>query len=255
MTAEPFAEISPTRRRLVALAYGAVCHGVFGLGVGAMILAMYFGMSRSLGPFESPWSWAANAALVAQFALGHSVLLTRGGRRFLARLAPAPFGDTLSSTTYAAIAALQVGLLFAFWSPSGVVWWAAEGWALWALSGLYALSWALLMKSMLDAGIALQSGLLGWTALFAGRRPRYPDMPTTGLFRLTRQPIYVTFAMTLWTVPVWTPDQLVLAGALTAYCVVGPRFKEKRFERLFGDRFAAYRARTPYWLPIPKRRT
>ncbi|MEO1331174.1 MAG: isoprenylcysteine carboxylmethyltransferase family protein [Pseudomonadota bacterium] len=241
------------RRRAVALAYGGGCHAVFGLGVGAMMLAMFFGMSRSLGPFEGPWRWLANAALIAQFAVGHSWLLTAQGRRLLRRLAPEPYGETLATTTYATIAAAQVGLLFAFWSPSGVVWWAAEGWALYALTGAYLLAWALLMKSMLDAGIELQSGLLGWRALFLGRKPRFPDMPTTGLFRYTRQPIYLTFTLTLWTPPVWTPDQLALAVGLTGYCLIGPLFKERRFERMFGDRFEAYRARTPYWLPIPKR--
>ncbi len=244
------ADDDAARRKTVALIWGAACHGLFALGVGAMMAAMYFGMSRSLGPVSPPWSWLANAALIAQFALGHSLLLTRRGRALLARLAPEPYGGVLSSTTYAAIAAVQVGLLFAFWSPSGVVWWRAEGAAFWGLTAAYLTAWALLMKSMLDAGIALQSGLLGWFALFRGRKPQYPDMPTTGLFRFTRQPIYLTFSLTLWTPPIWTPDQLFLAVLLTGYCVVAPRFKERRFAAMFGDRFEAYRARTPYWLPF-----
>ena len=66
-------------------------------------------------------------------------------------------------------------------------------------------------------------------------------MPTTGLFRIIRQPIYVSFALTLWTVPVWTPDQLALAMALTAYCLLAPKLKENRFEKRYGMRFRAYR--------------
>lgn len=49
-------------------------------------------------------------------------------------------------------------------------------------------------------GLALQTGSLGWVALFRGVKPVYPPMPVTGLFRLTRQPIYVSFTLTLWTV-------------------------------------------------------
>jgi protein-S-isoprenylcysteine O-methyltransferase Ste14 len=64
-----------------------------------------------------------------------------------------------------------------------------------------------------------------------------------------RQPIYVAFALTLWTVPVWTPDQLVLALTLTAYCLAAPRLKERRFERRYGERFRAYRQSVPYALP------
>jgi methanethiol S-methyltransferase len=51
-------------------------------------------------------------------------------------------------------------------------------------------------------------------SLLARIKPIFRDMPTRGLFRLIRQPIYAAFALTLWTVPVWTPDQLVLHSAL-----------------------------------------
>ena len=139
----------------------------------------------------------ANAALLAQFPLGHSVLLTRRGRAVLARLAPAGTGPTLSTTTYVTIAALQVFALVAFWSPTGTIWWRAEGSALVVMTVLYTGAWLLLGKSMLDAGLSLQTGSLGWTALLRGRAPGYPPMPTRGLFRFTRQPIYVAFTLTL----------------------------------------------------------
>lgn len=48
-----------------------------------------------------------------------------------------------------------------------------------------------------------------------------------------RQPIYVAFALTTWAVPVWTPDQLLVAVTLTIYCVIGPVFKERRLARRF----------------------
>lgn len=140
--------------------------------------------------------------------------------------------------------------LFGMWSPSGVVWWRAQGAVLVLITALYALAWVLLGWSMLNAGLGLQTGTIGWTALLGGRRPRYPPMPRTGLFRLTRQPIYVSFALTLWTVAVWTPDQLVVAVVLTAYCVVGPWFKERRFRRIYGEAFDEYARQVPYWLPV-----
>ena len=74
-------------------------------------------------------------------------------------------------------------------------------------------------------------------------------MPTQGLFRLIRQPIYVGFALTLWTVPVWTPDQLALAVSYTAYCLLAPRLKERRFAQRYGKDFDRYREKTPYVVP------
>lgn len=237
------------RRRTIALAYGAACHGIFAVAILTMIAAMDVGMSRSMGAVPPPWSWLADLALLAQFGIGHSMLLSRRGRSLLAKLAPAPFGADLMPTTYVLIAALQLFALYALWTPSGVVWWRAQGAAFWLVEALYAAAWALLGKAMLDAGIGLQSGLIGWTAVWRGRPPRYPAMPERGLFRVIRQPIYAAFILTLWLVPVWTPDQLLLAGVLTAYCLAAPRLKERRFAALFGRRFAAYRRTTPYMLP------
>ncbi|HSF63672.1 MAG TPA: isoprenylcysteine carboxylmethyltransferase family protein [Paracoccaceae bacterium] len=236
-------------RIALALAMGVLCHAVFAAAVLAMILAMFFGLSESLGRVPWPWAVLANAALILQFPLAHSVLLTGPGGRWLARLVPGPHGATLATTTYALIASAQLLALFALWTPSGIVWWRAEGAAFWAICAAYAASWLLLLKASFDAGAEVQSGALGWMSLMARLRPRFPDMPTRGLFRVIRQPIYVAFALTLWTVPVWTPDQLALAISLTAYCLLAPRLKEHRFAARYGARFHAYRAAVPYALP------
>jgi len=244
--------MSRASRQAIAIAYAVVCHGCFVVGVAAKVAMMYFGMSLSLGRLEWPWRWIANGALLAQFPLMHSYLLTDRGRGVLARLAPAGLGGDLATTTYVAIASVSVFALFALWSPTGIVWWQAQGPVLLFMSALYATSWLLLGKAMADAGLALQMGTLGWWAVLRGRKPVYPAMPETGLFRHSRQPIYVAFTLTLWTVPTWTPDQLVVAITLTLYCLLGPRFKEARFRRIHGAKFDAYSQRVPYWLPWPR---
>lgn len=236
-------------RIALALAFGVVCHVVFGVAVLSMIAAMYFGLSESFGTVPWPWALIANAALILQFPLAHSLLLTGRGGRWLARLIPGGHGQTLSTTTYAIIASAQLLALFALWTPSGIVWWRAEGVLLWVITAAYGASWLLLLKASFDAGAEVQSGALGWMSLMARIRPVFPDMPTQGLFRLIRQPIYVAFALTLWTVPVWTPDQLVLAISYTAYCLLAPRLKERRFAARYGAHFERYRAEVPYALP------
>ena len=236
-------------RIALALGLGMLCHALFAAGVLAMIVAMFFGLSESLGTVPWPWAMLANAALIVQFPLAHSLLLTGPGGRVLARLIPGPHGQTLATTTYAIIASAQLLALFALWTPSGIVWWRAEGTLFWAVTAAYATSWLILLKASFDAGAEVQSGALGWMSLLARIRPVFPDMPTQGLFRLIRQPIYVAFALTLWTVPDWTPDQLVLATAFTAYCLLAPRLKERRFAARYGTRFERYRAEVPYVLP------
>lgn len=240
-------------RIALAVIFGVIVHAVFAVSVLAMIVAMYFGMSASLG--QVPWPYAAltNALLILQFPVVHSLLLTPKGNRFLARLVPGPHGATLGTTTYAIIASVQLFALFALWTPSGIIWWQAEGPALWALQAAYAAAWLLLLKASVDAGAEVQSGALGWLSLLQKIKPQFPDMPTTGLFRIIRQPIYVAFALTTWTVPVWTPDQLALALALTAYCLGAPILKERRFEKRYGDRFRRYRSRVPYAFPTMRK--
>ena len=243
-------------RIALALCLGGLCHALFAAGVLAMIVAMFFGLSESLGTVHWPLAALANAVLILQFPLAHSVLLTGPGGRFLARLIPGPHGQTLATTTYAIIASAQLLALFALWTPSGIVWWRAEGAVFWVVTAAYATSWLILLKASFDAGAEVQSGALGWMSLLARIRPIFPDMPTQGLFRLIRQPIYVAFALTLWTVPVWTPDQLALAVSFTAYCLLAPRLKERRFAARYGARFNRYRAEVPYLLPrLPKDQT
>jgi hypothetical protein len=236
-------------RIALALGLGALCHTLFAAGVLAMILAMFFGLSESLGTVPWPRAALANAALIVQFPLAHSLLLTGPGGRLMARMIPGPHGQTLATTTYAIIASAQLLALFVLWTPSGIVWWRAEGAVFWAVSAAYGASWLILLKASFDAGAEVQSGALGWMSLIARIRPVFPDMPTQGLFRLIRQPIYVAFALTLWTVPVWTPDQLVLAISFTAYCLIAPRLKERRFAARYGKRFERYRSEVPYVLP------
>lgn len=245
----------PGRARIVlALIYGTVTHLAFVAGVGAMMVAMFFGMSRCLGTVAWPWSLLSNACLVLQFPLLHSLLLGRIGRQVLNRLVPGPHGRVLATTTYALIASVQLLVLFTLWTPSGIIWWQAQGAGFVLLCVAYAAAWLILLKAILDAGIELQVGALGWMSLLQDIPVRFPDMPQGGLFRLIRQPIYVAFAATLWTVPVWTPDQLVLAICFTAYCVLAPRLKEARFAAIHGDLFRAYQARVPYMIPFPRSR-
>ena len=236
------AAISPppaAGRVLLALGLGMLCHALFAVGVLSMIVAMFFGLSQSFGTVPWPWAILANAALIVQFPIAHSILLTKKGNGILQQLIPGPHGATLATTTYAIIASAQLLALFTLWTPSGIIWWQAEDWMFWMISVVYAVAWLILSKASFDAGAEVQSGALGWMSLMARIRPVFPDMPTQGLFRLIRQPIYVAFALTLWLVPVWTPDQLALAVSYTAYCLFAPRFKERRFAARYGTKFDA----------------
>jgi len=78
-----------------------------------MIVAMFLGLSESLGAVTWPLAILVNAALIVQFPLAHSLLLTGLGGRMLARLIPGSHGQTLATTTNAIIASAHLLALFA----------------------------------------------------------------------------------------------------------------------------------------------
>lgn len=241
--------MSEHARRGFALAAGLVCHGLFIAAIAWIVPSLYLGMEPGRGDLHGSSAWIANGLLLMQFPLLHSALLTDRGRKLLARLAPAELGRTLVPTTFSAFAGLQLLATFALWSPSGIEWFRPSGALAVAWNVLFAASWLFLGLALRDGGLGLQTGWIGWSAAWSGRAPRYGPMPITGTFRLCRQPIYLGFAATLWAGPVWTPDHLLLALTWTAYCVLGPLHKERRFLARHGEAFAAYRARVPYFLP------
>ena len=148
-------------RIIVAVSYGFICHLMFLLAVLSVMTAIFFGMSKSFGGLPPPWNLAANLALILQFPLAHSILLTKPGQIILAKLAPSGYGATLATTTFAIIASIQLSALFVFWTPSGTIWWQAQGWPFAIISTLYAISWLLLIWASLDAGAEVHSGALG----------------------------------------------------------------------------------------------
>ena len=240
---------STGKRRALALAYGAMCHGSFLIAVALMAVGLFTGMRSGVGPFTGIWAVLANGFLVAQFPIAHSLLLTKRGMKSIGALAPAELRRSLAPTTYALIAALQIAATFGFWSPSNVVLWQPTGLAHDVHLAAFIAAWIFLAKALFDAGLGLQTGWIGWTSAWQGRSPRYPSLPQTGLFARCRQPIYLGFALVLWTGPAWTPDHLAIAIAWGTYCAVGPLHKERRFAAIYSEDFEAYRRRVPYLIP------
>ncbi len=236
-------------RRALAVLYAVLCHGSFAAAITCMVANLWTGMQWGLGTLPAAWAPLVNLLLLLQFPVVHSLLLSRRGRPVLARLAPRAYASTLAPTVYVIVASGQLLLTFLAWTPSGVIWWQPAGFGLIAHLTLFGAAWAFLIKALHDGHLPLQSGSAGWQALWRGGRPDYGPMPSRGLFAACRQPIYLGFALTLWTGPVWTPDRLVLALPWTLYCLIGPLWKERRFAALHGDRFDAYRQRVPYIVP------
>jgi protein-S-isoprenylcysteine O-methyltransferase Ste14 len=238
-------------RRVVALIFAVVTHGTFVGAVLVMLVGLYRGLTTGLGPLRG---WAAigwDLGLLLSFPLLHSLALTGPGRRALARLAPARYARELGTTLFTAFASAQLLVLFLAWSPTGIVLVDLRGWARVAGVALFLGSWALMVRALVDSGLAVQLGFAGWSAVWRGGRRDYGGLPVGGLYRWTRQPMYLAFALVLWTGPTLTVDRLLLTVPWTVYCVVGPRLREARYRKIHGPAWDAYASRVPYFLPRP----
>lgn len=246
-------EVGGTARRARALVWGSVTHGAFAVAVGTMAFALHEGLHVLPWRMELPFALLTDLALIVQFPVLHSLLLTREARpAWLRRALLGGEGDPLATTRFVLVSALQLLLAFLAWQPLGTASWRVErGAALVLNEVLFAASWGLLVWAMHGAGMAVQSGSLGWTSLWRGAHPRFPAFRPSGLYRLTRHPIYVAFTLVLWTAPTWTLDRVLLATAWTAYGVLGARRKEARLHARHGEHYREYAARTPFWIPLP----
>ena len=254
LTYNTFLSFQFSKRWMIAFLYGLLCHVIFTASVVTMLVAMFFGMSQSFGKIPAPYSYFFNLLLLLQFPIVHSFLLSSLGKKYLLYFSPKQYSKTLAPTIFALLASIQLFLLFFCWTPTQILIWEASGISYYLMCMLYSLSWLLLIWASIDAGAELQSGALGWMSLAQNKAPKFPDLPTFGLFKFIRQPIYASFALTTWTTPNWTLDQLLIAVVFTVYCVIAPIFKERRLEKRFGDKFTDYKSQVPYMVPSLSRK-
>ena len=238
-----------TGNKLLAIFYGLMCHGIFIVAGAIMFFTILTGFQFSVGPTEGYSAVAINFLLLVQFPAGHSFFLSNRGMKVLEIFAPKNYAKTLRTTVYATIASIQLILLFTFWNFSGVFIWQIETPASIIMIILNLLSWALLSISSIQAGYKVQTGSLGWTSVYQGKKPVFPDMPTRGLFSIIRQPIYLSFSLVLWTSPQMSLDLFIVALSYSLYCYFGPMLKEKRFQKIYGKTFFEYQQKVPYYMP------
>jgi methanethiol S-methyltransferase len=231
----------------LALALGVTCHVSFCAAVVVMFMALFGGLNSDAPATSLGSALIIDIFLLAQFPVIHTLLLRPVGRRFLASLFPGELGKHLITTTFVIAASLQLLMLFLFWSHIGASQWEPSGTlrAIW--TGVYAASWALLAIAMTNAGLSTQMGYLGWTAVFRGQSPQYPTFPKQGLYKICRHPVYFSMALVSCTGPIWNLDHALIAVVFLTYCILGPKFKERRLLATHGPEFAKHLRETPFF--------
>ncbi len=240
--------------RVAIFAYGLVCYAVF---FATFLYAIGFvgnlWVPKSMdGPPAAPLAQALliDLALLALFAIQHSVMARPAFKRRWTRIVPPP----AERSTYVLFSSLALLALFALWQPlGGVVWDVAAPAGRAVLYGLFALGWLLVLVSTFLINHFDLFGLRQVWLHLLGKPYRPLPFKTPGLYRYVRHPLYLGWLLAFWATPTMTVTHLLFAVATSTYILIAIRFEERDLSTVHAE-YSEYRKRVPMLVPFTKRR-
>ena len=237
--------------RLVAFIYGLFCYLFFAitfLYFIAFVSNVIVPHTVDNGPLAPAWlAGMIDFALIALFALQHSVMARQGFKRRWTRLVP----PSVERSTYVLASSLALAFLIWQWRPiPHLVWRIADPvWAN-ALLALSLLGWLMVGASTFLIDHFELFGLAQVTRPLLGREPMPAKLSAPLLYRLVRHPLYLAFLIAFWAAPIMTAGHLLFAVLTTTYILAGVRLEERDLMACFGEDYRRYKARVPMLLPL-----
>jgi protein-S-isoprenylcysteine O-methyltransferase Ste14 len=243
-------------RRQLFFAYGVASH--------LMFLAVFAWMGCFVGnlvvpkTIDSPaggsigLAVAIDLALLAMFAVQHSVMARPAFKRAWTRIVPQP----IERTTYVLISNVVVILLIWQWRPiDAIVWDAQQPVVRGLLWGLFAIGWLLVPAvSLMINHFDLFGTRQVWLYL-KGREYEPLQFRVPLLYKRMRHPLYIGWMTAFWATPTMTVGHLLFAGVLTLYMVLAALIEERDLIFHFGQQYEEYRRRVPMFVPWRRRAT
>ena len=193
--------------------------------------------------------WAAllvDVALLAVFAVQHSVMARRGFKQWWTQFVPKP----VERSTYVLAASLAVALLIWQWRPiPGVVWSVDNEIGRNLLIGVAVVGWTMLLFATFLINHFERFGLQQAYHHWRGRLAEESAFRTPALYKVVRHPIYLGFILGFWATPHMSVGHLLFAVATTAYIFIGIFFEERDLIARFGNEYRRYRQRVPMLFP------
>lgn len=236
--------------RVLSLLYGVACYVAF--------LAVYMYFIGFVGNLFVPttldgtprvalvWALLNNVALIGLFGVQHSVMARPAFKRAWTTIVP----RHLERSTYVLFSCVALFAICWFWQPMGGSIWRAENTiARNVLYAVFAMGWLMVpLASMLINHFDLFGVRQAWL-YFRGRQYTPPAFRTPGPYRYLRHPLYVGWMLAFWATPDMTLAHLLMATGLTAYILVAIPYEERDLEASLGEKYIAYRKRTPMFVP------
>ncbi|HEX4772353.1 MAG TPA: hypothetical protein VH351_16065 [Bryobacteraceae bacterium] len=240
--------------RITALVYGAFCYLVFfatfvyGVGfIGNIVVPKSMDSGRVTSVAEAI---AVDTALLALFAIQHSVMARQWFKRAWTAIIPA----VAERSTYVLFSSVCLALLFWHWRPiGGTIWQVDNSMGRAVLYFLYAAGWAILLISTFLTSHFDLFGLRQVWIRFRNRPYEPVGFRSRGFYKLVRHPLYVGWLFTFWFTPNMTAAHLVFSIATTAYILIAIQLEERDLIAAHGEAYLRYREEVPMLMPKASR--
>lgn len=245
--------------RLALLLFGLSCYALFLATFAAAIaflsgapVAEWLGRApRAPASGQDTIAAAVDLALLALFAVQHTVMARPAFKRRWTRVVPA----AAERSVFVLASSAVLVLLVLEWRPIAGDAWRVEGPAAVALWSLAAGGWALLLVSSFLIDHFELFGVRQVLDAFRSRPHRPAPFRERGPYRLVRHPLMLGFVIAFWACPAMTWDRLLFAAVATAYiALLGLVVEERDLLAAHGAAYADYRRRVPRLLPWPRPR-
>lgn len=199
---------------------------------------------------HGPGAAVIDAALLGLFAAQHSVMARPAVKRRLTRVVPVP----AERSVYVLATSAVLGVIFWQWRPiPRVVWDVHFGPARVALWIGYGLSWLLVVAMTYAIDHWELFGIAPALRELRGRRPAAPQFRLPLAYQLVRHPMMTGFMLAFVVTPHMSAGHLLFAGLGIAYVVGAVRLEERDLAAALPE-YGDYAARTPRFVPLPRRR-
>ena len=236
-------------KRITVFLYGVTSYGVF---FATLLYAIgflgNFGVPKSIDSGREGSIFAALAidgALLALFALQHSIMARPWFKRAWTRIVPEP----AERSTYVLFSSAAMLLMFWQWRPVGGIVWHLDGAGASIMLALYGAGLTIVLLSTFLINHFDLFGMRQVYLYLAGRKYTPLAFRTPFFYRYVRHPLYVGWLLTFWSAPVMTVAHFFFAVMTTAYIFVAIRFEEADLVRAHGEHYQRYRQEVPMIVP------